>query len=66
MISYTLSPEKVRSEDKNYLYWKIVEYGEYCKSEETSVTYRVSWKSVRPFSSDAGPNTQTEKKNSKM
>ena len=52
--------------EESGIQWKIVEYGEYCKSEETSVTYRVSWKSVGPFSSDASPNTQTEKKNSKM
>ena len=31
-------------------------------SEQTRVTYRyrVSWKSVQPFSSDAGPNRQTQ------
>ena len=28
---------------------------------QTRVTYRVSWKSVQPFSSDAGPNRQTDR-----
>ena len=31
----------------------------YSLSDQTRVTYRVSWKSVQPFSSDAGPNRQT-------
>ena len=35
------------------------------KSEQTSVTYRVSWKSVQSFSSDAGPNRQTDRQTKK-
>ena len=36
-------------------------YSLYFKSEQIRVTYRVSWKSVKPFSSDASPNRQTHK-----
>ena len=36
-------------------------YSLYFKSDQTRVTYRVSWKSVQPFSSDAGPNRQTDR-----
>ena len=36
-------------------------YKEQNLSDQTRVTYRVSWKSVQPFSSDAGPNRQTDR-----